>query len=226
MDDALGVHRQYSAKISIMLQRLRQIIEQKKGQRDKVNSLLLFCRKEIAALKKELIYSEQAQTIIQKVAQETQKQLEWHISEIVTLALASTFDTPYTFKAEFVMKRGKTECNLFFERDGHQVNPVLEAGGGAVDVAAFALRVAMWSLSKSKWRNTLIFDEPFKNINDKTRKTQESVAKTVRELSKKLNLQFIIITMLPEFEDIADRIFEFNLVKGKTKIEAKHNEET
>ena len=52
MDDALGVHRQYSAKISIMLQRLRQIIEQKKGQRDKVNSLLLFCRKEIAVLKK------------------------------------------------------------------------------------------------------------------------------------------------------------------------------
>ena len=55
MDDALGVHRQYSAKISIMIQRLRQIrqiIEQKKGQRDKINSLLLFCRKEIAVLKK------------------------------------------------------------------------------------------------------------------------------------------------------------------------------
>jgi len=229
MDDALGAHRQYSAKISIMIQRLRQIrqiIEQKKGQRDKINSLLLFCRKEIAVLKKELIYSEQAQMIIQKVAQETQKQLEWHISEIVTLALASTFDNPYIFKAEFVMKRGKTECNLFFERDGYRVNPILEAGGGAVDVAAFALRVAMWSLSKSNWRNTLVFDEPFKNINDKTRKTQERVVEMAKELSKKLDLQFIIITMIPEFEEIADRSFEFNLVKGKTKIEVNHNEET
>ena len=164
--------------------------------------------------------------IIQKVAQETQKQLEWHISEIVTLALASTFDNPYIFKAEFVMKRGKTECNLFFERDGYRVNPILEAGGGAVDVAAFALRVAMWSLSKSNWRNTLVFDEPFKNINDKTRKTQERVVEMAKELSKKLDLQFIIITMIPEFEEMPDRSFEFNLVKGKTKIEVNHNEET
>ena len=204
-----------------MLLKLRQIIERKKGQRDKVISLLSVCKREINQFKEEINFSEQAQIIIQKVAQETQKQLEWHISEIVTLALASTFDNSYIFKAEFVQRRSKTECDLFFERDGFKVDPVAEAGGGAVDVAAFALRVAMWSLAKSRWRNTLIFDEPFKNINDKTRRTHERVAEMVKVLSKKLKLQFIIITMIPELEEIADRVFEFSLAQEKTKIERK-----
>ena len=202
-----------------MLLKLRQIIERKKGQKEKIISLLSSCKDEIGRLKKEIAFSEQAQAIIQKVAQKTQKQLEWHISEIVTLALASTFDNPYIFKAEFVQRRSKTECDLFFERDGFKVDPVAEAGGGAVDVAAFALRVAMWSLAKSRWRNTLIFDEPFKNINDKTRKTQERVAEMVKVLSRKLKLQFIIITMIPELEEVADRVHEFILVQRKTKIE-------
>ena len=209
-----------------MLLKLRQAIERKKGQRDKVISLLSVCKSEIKRLKQEIGFSEQAQAIIQKVAQETQKQLEWHISEIVTLALASTFDNPYTFRAEFIQRRGKTECDLFFERGGFRVNPVAETGGGAVDVAAFALRVAMWSLAKSRWRNTLIFDEPFKNINDKTRKTHERVAEMVKVLSRQLNLQFIIITMIPELEEIADRVFEFSLIRGKTKIERKDNVKT
>ena len=200
-----------------MLLKLRQIIERKKGQKDKVISLLYSCKDEIRQLKKEIDFSEQARAIIQKVAQETQRQLEWHISEIVTLALASTFDNPYIFKAEFVQRRGKTECDLFFERDGFRVDPVAEAGGGAVDVTAFALRVAMWSLARPKWRNTLIFDEPFKNINDKSRRTQERVAEMVKVLSRKLKLQFIVITMIPELEEIADRVFELALRKGRQK---------
>lgn len=202
-----------------MLLKLRQIIERKKGQKDKIVSLLSFCKSEIRQLKQEISFSEQAQAIIQKVAQQTQKQLEWHISEIVTLALASTFDNPYIFKAEFVQRRGKTECDLFFEREGFRVDPIAESGGGVVDVTAFALRVAMWSLARPRWRNTLIFDEPFKNINDKTRKTHERIAEMVKVLSRKLKLQFIIITMIPELEEIADRVFELSLTQGKTNIE-------
>ena len=205
---------------------LRQIVERKKGQRDKVISLLSVCKKEINRLKGEINFSEQAQAIIQKLSQETQRQLEWHISEIVTLALASTFDNPYIFKAEFVQRRGKTECDLFFERDGFKVDPVAEAGGGAVDVAAFALRVAMWSLVKPRWRNILVFDEPFKNINDKTRRTQERIAEMVKVLSRKLKLQFIIVTMIPELEEMADRVHEFSLVQGKTKIERRNEKWT
>ena len=84
-------------------------------------------------------------------------------------------------------------------------------------MTAFALRVAMWSLARPKWRNTLIFDEPFKNINDKSRRTQERVAEMVKVLSRKLKLQFIVITMIPELEEIADRVFELALRKGRQK---------
>ena len=140
-----------------MLLKLRQIIERKKGQKDKVISLLYSCKDEIRQLKKKLIFQNKLEQLFKKVAQETQRQLEWHISEIVTLALASTFDNPYIFKAEFVQRRGKTECDLFFERDGFRVDPVAEAGGGAVDVTAFALRVAYVVAGKAKMEEYIDF---------------------------------------------------------------------
>lgn len=197
---------------------LRKIIEQKKGQRDKTQSLLNDCKIQVCILKKERSNSIQAQEIIQKVAQETQQQLEWHISDIVTLALKSVFHNPYAFQTEFNLKRGKTECKMYFKRNGHKINPIDEAGGGVVDVAAFALRIAIWSLAKPKWRNTLVLDEPFKNINDKTRRIHKKIAKTVKMLSQKLNLQFIVITMIEELNEIADRAYEFKLKNGKTKV--------
>lgn len=198
------------------LQQISQIIQQNKGKKLKVLSLISSHKKQIKKLNKELIISKQAQVIIQIVAQQTQKQLEWHISEIVSLALSSVFDTPYTFKIEFVVRRGKTECDFFFERNGKQINPIEEASGGAVDVASFALRIALWSLSKT--RNVLILDEPFKNVNDKTRRTHRRITKMVKMLSRKLKLQFIIFTMLPELMKNVDRHYEFKIEKGITKL--------
>lgn len=198
------------------LQQISQIIQQNKGEKLKVLSLISSHKKQIKKLNKELIISKQAQVIIQIVAQQTQKQLEWHISEIVSLALSSVFNTPYIFKMEFIVRRGKTECDFFFERNGKQINPIEEASGGAVDVASFALRIALWSLSKT--RASLIFDEPFKNINDKTRKTQKRIAKMVKMLSRKLKLQFIINTMIPELIKNVDKHYEFEIEKGITKL--------
>lgn len=198
------------------LQKLSQIVQQNKGEKLKVLSLISSHKKQIKRLNRELVISKQAQVIIQVVAQQTQKQLEWHISEIVSLALSSVFDNPYAFKIKFVVRRGKTECDFFFERNGKQINPVEEASGGAVDVASFALRVALWSLSKT--RNVLLFDEPFKNINDKTRKTHKRIAKMVRMLSRKLKLQFIINTMIPELIRSVDKHCEFKIEEGVTKL--------
>src|SRR4030065_2129103 len=200
------------------LKYLSQIIQQNKGKKLKALSLIQAYKKKIKETNEELIISKQAQAIIQVVAQQTQKQLEWHISEIVSLALSSVFDNPYDFKIEFVVKRGKTECNFFFERNGKRINPIESASGGAVDVTSFALRIALWSLSKNTMRNILIFDEPFKNINDKTRETHKRIAKMIKMLSKKLKIQFIIITMIPELINSAKKNYEFKIENGKTKI--------
>lgn len=198
----------------------RQKIERKKGERNQLLRDLKSLKKDIQILKSEIKISEKAKGVIQYVAQEVQSKIETKINTLVTMALQSVFDNPYKFRIEFVLKRGKTECDLFFERGGNRIDPLTEAGGGVVDVAAFALRIAMWVLS-DKSNNVMVFDEPFKNINDKTRETHRKVSQLVKSLSDKLKLQMIIITMLPELEEVANRRWEFSIKKGTTQIKQK-----
>jgi DNA repair exonuclease SbcCD ATPase subunit len=149
------------------------------------------------------------------VAQQTQKQLEFHISEIVTLAMSAVFDEPYSFKIDFVQRRNKTEADLWFVRDGEQFRPLDASGGGAVDVAAFALRVAMWSLRRPRSRATLILDEPLKML---SRDLMPKAASMIAEVSRRLGLQIILVSHSEELIEKADKTFRVFIKKGISEI--------
>lgn len=145
---------------------------------------------------------EEARSIFQKASQITQEQISIHIENIVTLSLvAVNFD--YEFKVNFVVRRNSTECDLLFVEDGLEMKPLESCGYGAADIAAIALRIAFWKLSK-KPRNTMVMDEPTRNL-DIAR--QPLAARMIKDLSKKLGLQFLIVTHNPSFADEADNLF-------------------
>jgi hypothetical protein len=169
---------------------------------------------------RDLKYHEQAKEIIRQVGLKTQEQLQYHVSDLTSLALESVFPNPYELKVEFIQRRNKTECDLYFVRDGNYINPIDAAGIGAVDVTTFALRVASWSMALPKSRNTIILDEPFKHL--KGQETNLRVLEMINEISKKLNIQVIMVSdeRIPK-EDIiatADRVFEVKLKNGKSKV--------
>lgn len=197
------------------LKEIRTRIERRKGQREEANRRLSALQEGIEAIEKEVIYSEKAQAIIQHVAKETQSQLEFHISDIVTMALNAVFDEEYKFKIEFVVRRNKTECDMIFEKDGFPMDPMDDDAGGAVDIAGFALKIALWTLQAPRSRNTFILDEPFKAI---SRDLRPRTAELLEELSTRLNLQFLIVTHLDELTECADKIFNVIMVKGISKI--------
>lgn len=164
---------------------------------------------------------EQAREVIRTVGMETMQQLQYHIGDITSLALEAVFDNPYTLSVEFIQRRNKTECDLTFERGGNKIKPVDASGLGAVDVAAFALRIASWSMMRPRTRNTIILDEPFKHL--KGAEANLRVLEMLNEVSRKLGIQFICVSdeRIPR-EDIianADRVFEATIHKGRTKIE-------
>jgi len=198
-----------------MIKELRSRIDQEKGKRDEVNRSFLELDSRRKELKKSVRRSEEAQAIIQKVAKDTQSQLEIHISDIVTMALETIFDDPYEFRIEFVVKRNKTECELIFEKDGVKIHPLSASGGGVIDTASFALRIALWTLQTPRSRNTIILDEPFKFL---SKDLLPRACDLLQELQKKLNLQFIIVTHLDELAECADKTFEVRIKKGVSKI--------
>jgi len=202
------------------IQHIRNRLEQQKGQRAKVENILAKNKQEIKDLKRDVVHQEKAREIIREVAIKTQEKLQYNIGAVTSLALESVFENPYELLAEFVLRRNKTECDLHFVKDGERLDPISATGGGAVDVAAFALRVASWSMENPRTRNTIILDEPFKHL--KGEEANLRVLEMIRSISKKLGIQIIMVSdeRIPR-EDIianADKVFETKIRKGVTIV--------
>jgi ABC-type uncharacterized transport system YnjBCD ATPase subunit len=152
---------------------------------------------------------------VRTVGLATQQELQFHISDITSLALEAVFDDPYELKVEFVERRNKTECDLKFVRGDMEIDPMTASGVGAVDVASFALRIASWSMMRPRTRPTIILDEPFRFLSENY---QDKASQMLKELSEKLGLQFIIVTHEQTLSSYADRTFEVSIHKGVSKV--------
>lgn len=176
--------------------------------RSQVNEKLVEFRAARAAYKGEkaalieaeeaLLDAEEAQKVLQLVAQTVQQQAHDRIAGVVTRCLEAVFpDDPYEFKILFEQKRGKTEARLVFEKRGNEVDPLTASGGGAVDVAAFALRVSCIMLSRPPVRRVLIMDEPFRFVSVRYR---DRVRKMLEGLAADLKMQFVFVTHMEELK--------------------------
>ncbi len=189
---------------------LRQQLEQKKGQRDQIQKDIDRLEAQIKADRRDYLRHELALEIVKEVGLTTQKQLEYHLAEQVSLAMEAVFDDPYALKVNFVVKRGKTEVELLFTRRDLEFPPMGSAGGGAIDVACLALRVAYWAMRQDKRvRPTLLLDEPFSRL--KGEDANKRALAVLNELSKNLEIQIITVSdeRIPRQDiiDNADRVF-------------------
>jgi len=197
------------------LRQYRSKLEQLKGRKIQLEKTISEISTEIRNSKRSLNQHEQAREIMKEVGLKTQQTLQLHISDITTLALSAVFRDPYELKVEFVQRRNKTECDLIFVRDGNESDPLTASGGGAVDVAAFALRIASWTMQRPRSRNVIILDEPMRFLSVDL---QERASQMIKEISEKLNLQFIIITHEPTLAVSADAAFTVGIRKGTSKV--------
>lgn len=197
------------------LRTIRSEIDRRKGQRDHIAAELTAAGIRVNTLTSRVDAADKARVIIQEVAKITQQELEFHISELVSLALSAVFDDPYKFKVDFVIKRERTEAELYFERDGERVHPMTASGGGAVDVAANALRFALWSLKSPRTRNTIILDEPYRFL---SKDAQPRAAAMLKEISRKLGIQVIMVSHNPDLIEAADKAFEVTMRNGVSSV--------
>lgn len=143
-----------------------------------------------------------ARAITQTVASATQSKIEFHISNLVSMALAAVFPDPYEFKLKYELRRGKTEADLIFIKRGNDTDDILNSGGGGVaDIASLALRISAWSLKKN--RPTLLLDEPTKFLHSPIYQAKASLL--LKELSEKIGLQIIMITDQKAMVEAADQ---------------------
>ena len=143
----------------------------------------------------------QAQAIVQGVAEKAQVMAHRRVAAVVAKCLGAVFGRDaYEFELEFNRKRGKTEAKLVFKRDGLVLrDPTNEAGGGAVEVAAFALRVACLVMSKPARRKLLVLDEPFQSLKP-FRVYGPRIRAMLESLAEETGIQFIVVQNVPEYQ--------------------------
>lgn len=140
-----------------------------------------------------------AQEILQLVAETVQTKVHGQIAGVVSRCLTTIFDEPYQFEIRFEKKRGKTEAKMVFIRGGLEIEkPTKEIGGGVIDVAAFALRLAALLLSRPRKRKVLILDEPFRFLHSPI--YLERLVALLESLSAEFEVQFIIVTTIEELQ--------------------------
>jgi len=199
----------------IKSQVIRNKLEMLKGQKQQIVDDIKHLKKSNKIKENELNQYTMAREVIQVVGEMTTKQIEYHINDITSLAMEAVFPNSYFIQLEFLQRRNKTECDIYFTRNGVKFDPLTASGGGAVDIASFALRIASWSLNTPHSRNTIILDEPLRFLSKEYR---EKASYMIKEISKKLKIQFIIVTHDPVLTAYADKIFEVNINKGISSI--------
>ena len=191
--------------IDMDLENLKIQIEQKRGRFQQLQSDKKETELNIFNLEEERNKIEKSRNIINIVAKQTQEQFSLKISDLVSSALESVFDNPYTFHADFVNRRNRTECDLYFMRDGYKRSPMDASGGGVVNVASSALRIGLLMLSR--YRKVLILDEPTKDLHSK--KLKKRMSNFLKEVTKKAGIQLLVFSGDEDAELIsgADKVF-------------------
>ena len=145
----------------------------------------------------ELTETHEALEVTQHVAEAIQENAHKQIAAVVSRCLEAVFDEPYEFEIIFERKRNRTEARLVFVREGLEVDPMSASGGGVVDVACFALRLACLMLSRPPKRRLVVLDEPFKFVSAGYR---DNVRTMLETLAEEMQVQFIMVTHIEELQ--------------------------
>ena len=198
------------------LEKIRSKLSELKGERKRVQEDLKESKIKARRLQRDLGIAEKSLDVLRVAAQLTQKQLEYQVGNFVSLAMRTVFgDSAYEFKLKFEQRRNNTEADLLFVRNGQEMKPIFSSGGGAVDVASFGLRVAIWSLRQKKLRDVLLLDEPFKHLSIDL---QEYAGNMIKLISEKLKLQIIEISHVLDIVDYANKVFDVTINEGVSKV--------
>ncbi len=198
------------------LKDVKSKLDRIKGEKDHILKSISDNDLEIRMRTRAFKQYEEARDVIRMVAQITQAQLEYKISELASLAISSIFSQPYKFIAEFVLKRNKVEANLLVEdSDGNKFSPMNANGGGLVDVISFGLRLTMWTIKRPQPRPVIVLDEPFRFL---SRDLQQKAGELLKELSRRFGIQFIIVSHDTALIECADRVFKVEKIKGRSEV--------
>lgn len=155
-----------------------------------------------------------ARNILNEAITIIHKKFKDRIEATVTRSIRQIFNRDLFFELVYKVKRNEIESRIIVKENGEELDPKDDLGGSIIDIISFTFRIILWHMSSPKTRNVFILDEPFKW----TGKLISLTGMIMKELSKKLRFQVILITHDDDLIEIADKVFKIEHVKGKSRV--------
>lgn len=194
-------HKKLSERVKRLNWRKKELLKDKK---EKI--------KRSKEIKVELRDTIEAREIVNKALDITQARIKSRIDALLTLAINSVFDRPFSFSLLIEKKYNRIACTPIIKEGEHEYIPKEEMGGGIIDIISFAFRVVLWSLEHPRSRNVFVLDEPMKFVGKGDMLIR--AGNILKELSHRLGFQLIIVTHEKELSAIADRAYIVEHKKG------------
>lgn len=197
------VNKNLSAKLNELNGRQSLLNEQINNANNKLAELTH--NKEIFTKEVEVL------TVVQEM---TRNKIKEGFENIVSYALRSVFNQDYKFILNFD-KRGnlsELDFNIFAPERTEAGDPLDSSGGGVLDIASLALRIALLELSKPKIPGMIVLDESFKHVSSAY---LANCSKFLTNINKKINRQIILVTHQNNFIEGADNVIDLNEIKEK-----------
>jgi DNA repair exonuclease SbcCD ATPase subunit len=194
----------------------RRSLDQDKGRREEILTTIEEERAEIVRHESNRELFAKANAFLSSILEDTQKSIEGVFGEIGSSALGKIFGEEKSLRFSFDTKGKGLKVNVRVMQPWEEGEDKVLAtslddgeGGGIVDVIAFALRVAMLELVKPRQEGPIMLDETFKYIAADGR--LNLAGEFLREVSKQIDRQVILITHQSQLLPYADRVFQFEL---------------
>lgn len=208
-------------EIENKLQLLKTQLDQKQGSANTLNVQLNSNIVRLNEIKEQRELFKKCVEVLSLLQDSTKEQVKQEIETLVTYGLQSIMGDGYKFEIIFdrrgnlsdVKFRIITPSNTDPEPEGIED----EESGFILDVIAVCLRIILCEFFKDRTGDFIILDEPFKGISEQK---LEATMNFLKEISKKLNRQIIIVSHQKYFYNSCDNGIDLE----KLKLKGENNE--
>ena len=132
------------------------------------------------------------------------------------MALSEVYGPGVSFELEYRTQRSQFEAVPWIVVDGEKFSPRDEVGGGVLDIAALAMRLAVWAMMEPRPSPVFVLDEPSKFLSADLR---QDFGRMLYELAGMLGVQFIVVTHSPAVAEFADAAYNVTQTGGISRVE-------
>ena len=134
-------------------------------------------------------------------------------TSLVSEALTNIFEKNIKFKINLYSYRNEPAIDISVIENGLEIDPQKSCGGGLNDIISFVIKIIFIYLKKSS--KIIILDEPLKFL---SRDYIEQSSNFIREISKRMNIQIIIVSHKPDLEFGCDKLITIEKNENRSII--------